>query len=88
MVYTCVKYQDKLHLNNQYRLKKWKTGKEDRSCSRVSVGGKRANKRVKEGEYGGCTLYMCMKIKQWTWWNSSKKGGGEMKENDGESESN
>jgi hypothetical protein len=42
---------------------------------------------MKEGEYGICTLYSCMKIEQW---NSVKlfcEGGGVMSEKEGGGES-
>jgi hypothetical protein len=41
---------------------------------------------VKEGKYGISTLYTCMKMEQ-TCWNSSKKRGEEIKDNDGGDES-
>jgi hypothetical protein len=30
----------------------------------VPVGGGGQKEKVKEGKYGGCTLYSCMKIEQ------------------------
>jgi hypothetical protein len=44
----------------------------------VPVGGGEHKERVKEGEYGGNAMYSCMKM---------KKGEGDIKENDGGSES-
>jgi hypothetical protein len=44
--------------------------------------------RVKEEEYGQCTLYTCMKKNNEICQNSSKTGEVRMRENDGEGESN
>jgi hypothetical protein len=30
----------------------------------VPVGGERANREGEENEYGGCILYLCIKIEQ------------------------
>jgi hypothetical protein len=44
--------------------------------------------RVKEGEYGRCTLYTCMKIDQGNLSKSFYVAGREMRENDGGNEPN
>jgi hypothetical protein len=44
--------------------------------------------RVKEGEYGWCTLYTCMKSEHWNLSISFYVGGTWMRENDGGDEPN
>jgi hypothetical protein len=47
------------------------------------VGGGGQKEKVKEGKYGGCSLYSCMKIEQWKFvlskgrGDKGKDGGGE-----------
>jgi hypothetical protein len=49
----------------------------------VPVWGVGAMERVKESEYGRCTLYTCMKIELWNLWNYFKMTRRGMRENDG-----
>jgi hypothetical protein len=51
-------------LNNEYALKnEGRNLNQGRSCYGVSTIGKRME-MLKEGAYGQCTIYTCMKIEQ------------------------
>jgi hypothetical protein len=47
----------------------------------------RLMERIKEGEYGQCTLYTCMKLEQWNVEIVLRREIRGMRENDGDGES-